>query len=131
MKFSFIIVAFVAATLFTFNATAQTIHHAKTATVRVYGNCGMCEKTIEKAGRKGKIANVDWDQDTQMARITFDSTKTSVDVVLQRIAAAGYDSDAFRAPDSVYAGLHSCCQYERPAKPEGAAIRKTAKVTRQ
>ncbi|MNS14429.1 hypothetical protein D3C72_460480 [compost metagenome] len=29
---------------------------------------------------------------------------------------AGYDSDAFRAPDDAYAKLPECCQYDRPIK---------------
>lgn len=74
------------------------------------------QKTIEKAANvKGK-SNAVWDADLAMAKITIDSTKTNVDEVLKRIAAVGYDSENFRAPDSVYENLHGCCQYDRPAK---------------
>lgn len=105
----------VAMLLFT-QCNAQQIQHARTETVQVYGNCGMCEKIIEKAAAKKGEAKADWNQDTKMATLTFDSTKTTADAILQRIAAAGYDSDKFTAPDDVYAGLHSCCQYDRPMK---------------
>lgn len=105
----------VALLLFT-QCDAQQIQHAVTETVQVYGNCGMCEKTIEKAAFKKGEAKAEWDKDTKMATLTFDSSKTNVDAILQRIAAAGYDSDKFTAPDDAYAGLHSCCQYERPMK---------------
>lgn len=92
------------------------IKNAKTEQVKVYGNCGMCEKTIEKAGNLKNIANVDWDKDTKMATITYDATKTNQDEILKRIALAGYDSETFLAPDDVYSNLHGCCQYDREAK---------------
>lgn len=89
------------------------IKNAKTESVKIYGNCGMCEKTIETAGNVKKVAKVDWDKDTKMAILSYDSTKTNQDEILKRIALAGYDSDTFLAPDDVYSNLHGCCQYER------------------
>ena len=92
------------------------IKNAKTESVKIYGNCGMCETNIEKAGNIKKIANVDWNQETQMATLTYDATKTNQDEILKRIALVGYDSDKFLAPDDVYNNLHGCCQYDRVAK---------------
>lgn len=94
------------------------IKNAKIATVKIYGNCEMCESTIEKAGNTKNTTIVDWNKDTKLALITFDSTKTNQDEILKRIALAGYDSDQFLAPDDVYAKLKDCCQYERVAKTE-------------
>ena len=126
---NFIAATVVATFLFSNTALAQNIANAKTETVKIYGNCGMCEKTIEKAAAQKGAAKADWDTDTKMAKITFDSTKTTLDDVLKRIAAAGYDSDQFRAPDDVYNNLHGCCQYDRPttnapAKPAGMVKKK-------
>ena len=98
------------------SAFGQKIKNATTETVKIYGNCGMCEKTIENAGTSKKVASVDWDKDTKMATITFDAKKTSKDAILKKIALAGYDSDSFLAPDDVYNNLHGCCQYDREAK---------------
>lgn len=94
------------------------IKNAKTETVKIYGNCGMCESTIEKAGNKKRIVRVDWNKDTKVAALTFDSTKTNQDEILKRIALSGYDNDKFLAPDDVYAKLHECCQYDRKLKLE-------------
>ena len=94
----------------------QKIKNATTETVKIYGNCGMCEKTIENAGSSKNTASVDWDKDTEMATLTFDAKKTSKDEILKKIALAGYDSDSFLAPDDVYNNLHGCCQYDREAK---------------
>ncbi|MFN7099475.1 MAG: DUF3347 domain-containing protein [Flavobacterium sp.] len=115
MKNSFIKILIAISVLLSTASNAQ-IKNAKTENVKIYGNCGMCETKIEKAGNIKKIANVDWNQETQMATITFDATKTNQDEVLKRIALVGYDSDKFLAPVAVYSNLHECCQYERVAK---------------
>lgn len=94
----------------------QKIKNATTEIVKIYGNCGMCEKTIENAGSSKNTASVDWDKDTKMATLTFDAKKTSKDEILKKIALAGYDSDSFLAPDDLYNNLHGCCQYDREAK---------------
>ena len=92
------------------------IKNAKTENVKIYGNCGMCETKIEKAGNIKKVAIVDWNQENQMATLTYDAKKTNQDEILKRIALVGYDSDKFLAPDDVYNNLHGCCQYDRVAK---------------
>lgn len=104
--------------LLSFTTSNAQIKNAKTETLKIYGNCGMCEKTIEKAGSIKNIAEVDWNKDTKMATLTYDAKKTNQNEILKRIALAGYDSDSFLAPDDVYDNLHGCCQYEREAKNE-------------
>lgn len=89
------------------------VKNAKIESVKIYGNCGMCEKTIETAGNVKNIAKVDWNRESKLAVISYDSTKTNQDEILKRIALAGYDSDYFLAPDEVYNKLQECCQYER------------------
>ncbi len=94
------------------------IKNGSTETVKIYGNCGMCKSTIEKAGNLKNVAQVDWNKDTKMANLTYDGSKTNQDEILKRIALAGYDSDKFLAPDDAYAKLPDCCQYERINKKE-------------
>ena len=98
------------------NASAQQIKNAQTATVQITGNCGMCEKTIEKAGSAKGEAIVDWDVNAKTASITYDSTHTDLDVILKRIAHAGYDNERYLAPQEAYDALHGCCKYERTLK---------------
>mgnify|MGYP003799346717 FL=1 len=102
--------------LFSFSSCNAQIKNTKTESVKIYGNCEMCEKTIETAGSVKKVANVEWNKDSKMATITYDSIKTNQDEILKRIALAGYDSDKFLAPDDVYSKLAGCCQYERVNK---------------
>tara|TARA_R110000744_G_scaffold28715_7_gene68918 strand:+ start:888 stop:1748 length:861 start_codon:yes stop_codon:yes gene_type:complete len=92
------------------NAQAKNL---KSESVKIYGNCAMCEKAIQKAGNLNGEAKVDWDKDTKIAIISFDSLATSKEEILKRIALAGYDSELFFAPDDTYANLPKCCQYER------------------
>ncbi len=102
----------IVAVLLCTNSIAQ-IKDAKTETVKISGNCGMCKTTIEKAGNKKKMSKVDWNKDSKVATLTFNSKTTSEDEILKRIALAGYDNEKFLAPDDAYAKLPECCKYER------------------
>lgn len=108
-------------------AQAQ-ISNAKTETVKVYGNCGMCETSIEKSANKKKISKADWNEETKMATISYDSKKTTLDAVLKNIALAGYDNQSFLAPDAAYNKLPGCCKYDREKK-QMAVITQPAKDT--
>lgn len=112
----------------TATSSAQ-IKNAKTESVKISGNCGMCETTIEKSGSAKRVAQVDWDRDTKMASITYDASKTSKDEILKRIALAGYDNESYLAPDAAYASLHGCCQYEREFKMVNAQVTPTMPAT--
>ena len=112
--------------LLSITSTNAQIKNSVTETVKISGNCGMCEEKIEKAGTIKKIAKVDWNQETGMATLSYDAKKTNQDEILKRIALAGYDSEKFLAPDAVYNNLHGCCQYDRVSKVEAKVDIKTA-----
>lgn len=81
----------------------------------VYGNCGMCETTIENALKDVEgIAWADWDLETLELEVKFDPEIISLDEIKQHVADAGYDSDSHRATEESYNELHACCKYERP-----------------
>lgn len=96
-----------------FEVSAQTIKNASTDTFKVQGNCGMCEKSIETAVSKKGIAKADWNVDTKLLVVTYNSKKTNPDDILKKIAYAGYDNEKYMAPDQAYSKLHECCKYER------------------
>ena len=82
----------------------------------VYGNCGMCERTIE--GSLKDVVGIslgDWDKETDQMSVSFDPAVISLDAIKQKIADVGYDSDSHRAKEEVYNNLPGCCQYERPS----------------
>jgi len=109
-----ILVAIIVLLSFT-SCNAQT-KNQKTETAKIYGNCGMCKSTIEKAGNLKNQSIINWNKETKIATISYDSLKTSKEEILKRIALAGYDSDSFLAPDDTYSNLEGCCQYERAEK---------------
>ncbi len=111
--------------LFTTTTFAQ-IKNSKTDTIKVYGNCEMCKTKIEKAGTQKNISKTVWSEETAMATITYDASKTNTEAILKKIALVGYDSESFLAPNAVYAKLPGCCKYERKAKPTTAVT--TSKV---
>ena len=87
----------------------------KKETIKVWGNCGMCKKTIEKASKKAGASIASWDADKQMLTVNFDASKTSSSSIQQAIAKTGYDTQDFTGDDEAYNNLHGCCQYERKA----------------
>jgi copper chaperone CopZ len=87
----------------------------KVATIRIYGNCGMCKRTIEGALKDvDGINEASWDVSTGMLSVAYAPEQVNEDDIKAKVAAVGYDSDTHRAPDEVYDALHACCQYDRP-----------------
>jgi copper chaperone CopZ len=87
-----------------------------TTKFKVYGNCGMCEKRIEKAAKIKGVVSADWDEDTEILTVQFNEAKVKPSKIHQAVAAVGHDTDKVRADDAVYDKLHGCCKYERPEK---------------
>ena len=88
-----------------------------TGSYKVYGNCGMCKATIEKAATSVKgVDSAVWDVKSDTITVTYNIKKTNPNSILQAIADKGYDSDTHRASDEAYYKLPGCCQYERPEK---------------
>lgn len=83
----------------------------------------MCETTIEKAGTEKKAYKTDWNVETKIASITYDSKKTNSDAVLKNIALSGYDNEKYLAPDEAYNKLPNCCKYTREKKISTAIIK--------
>ena len=99
--------------LFSLTSCEAQIKNAKTETLKVSGNCGMCKKRIETAvNSKDKVAAT-WDADTQLLSVTYDSKATNRKEILTKVAAVGHDNELEKAPDAVYNKLHGCCKYER------------------
>lgn len=85
----------------------------KTVSFKVWGNCDMCKKTIETACETDGVSAKDWNVDSKLMTVTFDTTKISLDAIQQLIAKEGYDNDTYYGDDYAYAKLQECCQYER------------------
>jgi mercuric ion binding protein len=85
-------------------------------TIHVYGNCEKCKARIEKAAKMKGVTDVNWNIDSKLLTYKIDTLVTGVNTVLQAIAAAGHDNDAFPGNDYTYGKLPQCCQYERKSE---------------
>lgn len=101
-----------------FNPIAIAQSDATKAEYKVAGNCGMCEKTIETAAKVKGVTKADWNVDSKILSLTYNSKKISADAILKKVAYAGYDNEKYLAPEEAYSKLHECCKYERTGKKE-------------
>lgn len=86
----------------------------KNETFKVAGNCGMCETRIEKAAKSvDGVLSADWDKETKMIDVKFNSDKADIHKVHIAIAKAGHDTKMHKATEEVYDKLPGCCKYER------------------
>jgi len=81
---------------------------------KVLGNCNMCEETIETAVKAlDGVNEADWNQETKIIHISFNSDKIKLADIHKAIAKLGYDTELEKADDEVYNNLPECCQYTR------------------
>ncbi len=93
---------------------------SKTENIKVWGNCGMCKKTIETAAKEAGATEANWSTETKVLAVSYKGADNKK--IQQAIANAGYDTQDFTAPDAVYEKLHECCKYDRKnAAPKTAA----------
>lgn len=93
----------------------------QSATIKVWGNCGMCKKTIEKTALANGASAASWNSDTKMLDVQFASNKANTEKIQQAIAQVGYDTEKFTASQEAYNNLHECCKYERKSSNEAVA----------
>lgn len=81
------------------------------ASIKVFGNCGMCKKRIETALDYPGIKFADWNTRTKNLEVVFNNRKISLEKIRERVASTGHDTDSLKAPDEIYAKLPFCCLY--------------------
>lgn len=109
----YIIIVSIIVSLFTFSLSAAPLHN-DTTTFKVYGNCEMCKKRIEKALLKNQnIKSVNWDVESKILTVVYNSHMTNIDAMHTIVADAGLDTDTLKATDKNYNKLPGCCQYDR------------------
>jgi mercuric ion binding protein len=99
---------------FSFSAcNAQTKGKNQTIKFKVWGNCEMCQKTIETSLDVKGVKSASWSTETNMINVVFNPEKITEDKLHELIAASGYDTDKKKGDDGVYKKLPDCCQYTR------------------
>lgn len=99
--------------VFSIFTTGTLFAQATTETIKVWGNCGMCKTTIEKAAKKAGATKASWNEDSKELKVTYAANKTSAAKIQEAIAKSGYDTQDFTAVKSAYDNLHGCCKYDR------------------
>lgn len=110
MKNIIIIIGILLISAFSISAFAGS---GQTEKFKVWGNCGMCKKTIEKSLKIEGVKKATWDVKSKEITVSFDPKKTDLKKIQSAICAAGYDNDGCKADDAAYDKLHSCCKYDR------------------
>lgn len=103
------IIIIIISLIFSIKVQAQT--SVVTSTLSVRGNCGECKDRIENAADIKGVKNCKWNEDTQIATITFDSKKTSLETIEKAIAKAGHETSHEKPDSSGYKNLPDCCKY--------------------
>ena len=91
----------------------STPENAKKLSFKVWGNCGMCNKTIEKSLKIDGVKKASWDVNSKELTVSFDPKKTNLKTIQTAVCNAGYDNDGCKGSDAAYEKLHTCCKYDR------------------
>ena len=116
MKTVKIIIIALLAMVLGINSNAQTQGGSKKSSVKteklkVSGNCELCKARIEKAAKIDGVLKADWDIPTRILVVTYDVSKTNLDKISKKIAAAGHDNEKLKADQKAYSALPGCCKY--------------------
>ena len=80
----------------------------------VGGNCEMCKTRIEDASLAiNGVIKADWDIESKILSLSFDTSKTSKLDIEKAIAKVGHDSKEVKSDDATYNELPECCKYDR------------------
>ena len=96
-------------------ATTSFSQKTKTETFQVSGNCGMCEAKIEKAAKAAGATYAEWNKDTKVITVKYNSTSSNLAKIQKSIADSGYDNVGVKTTTEAYDKLHGCCKYDRAA----------------
>jgi mercuric ion binding protein len=104
---------FSSALICTIISSSLIAQKTKTETFKVSGECGMCEKKIEKAAKTAGATYAEWNKDTKIITVKYNSTTSNLAKIQKSIADAGYDNAGTKASSEAYDKLDECCKYER------------------
>jgi len=97
------------------NAANTGMHvNLEHAMFKVSGNCSKCKKTIESAVNALEGVNeADWNIETKMIHVSYNSDKVKLSEIHKAIANAGYDTELEKGNVDAYNKLPKCCKYTR------------------
>ena len=81
--------------------------------IKVWGNCEMCKKKIEKAAKGAGASYASWDADTQLLAVSYNTGETNTLQIEKAVAASGYDTKDIKASKKAFKKLDACCRYRK------------------
>jgi copper chaperone CopZ len=85
----------------------------KTLSFRVEGQCGMCEKRIEKAAKDLEgVTSADWIIESKELTVKYHPNKVKEDKIHEAIAMVGHTTSKKEASAEAYEKLPACCKYK-------------------
>ena len=87
----------------------------KTESIKVSGTCSMDKRRIETAAYTvDGVKSAVWDEYAQVLTLKYSVfNKNAADNVQKKIAAAGNDTEKYRADDAAYQNLPDCCHHPK------------------
>jgi mercuric ion binding protein len=108
-----VLVVLVALVGFVAQAQEKKNKNAKHVT-EVNGNCGMCQKRIQKAALSVEgVKSAVWDVDSHQLTLILNEEKCAPLDIKKAVAKVGHDTDEVKATKEDYDKLHTCCMYDR------------------
>ncbi|HQW47585.1 MAG: cation transporter [Bacteroidetes bacterium] len=105
--FSIIMLMF---SIISFEGAAQN-NTIKTDTVTILGNCSQCKERIEDAAYVKGVKSAQWDKQTKILTVVYNTSKTDLEKIQTAIAKVGHDSKGHLSTDKDYKKLPDCCAY--------------------
>jgi len=85
----------------------------KETQVHVWGSCELAKTKIDSAAKLEGVQIADWNIETKLLTLKYDSTKVSLDNILKNVSLAGFDNEKYFGDDYAYEKLPDNCKYER------------------
>ncbi|HWR32770.1 MAG TPA: TonB-dependent receptor [Chitinophagaceae bacterium] len=104
-----------------FHLFAQSEKHKlndSTVSFIVNGACEMCKERIETALNIRGIKSANWDIDSKVLNLEYNTSIITLAKIHRRIAEVGHDTRLEKAKDAVYNDLPVCCHYRELDKKE-------------
>ncbi len=98
-------------------------------TIKVWGNCGMCKKKIEKAATSAGASSATWSEKTKSLSVSYEAGKSTGMKIQEAIAKVGYDTQDLTADENAYNNLPGCCQYDRKSAIDPASAKCCSEAT--
>ncbi len=77
----------------------------------VRGNCGSCEKRIERTLEKvDGVEDAEWDQESGEVTVSFDASKTNQEALEEAVASVGHATKSHEAVKETHDKLPACCR---------------------